>query len=158
MALQSTTALATITLQEASSTVEFSGIPDTYRDLIVVTRGKRTTDTAGVLVYLNGDTTQSNYSRVAMYGNGVDDLSFSNNEPEFVYMDSTDTLFKIEFIDASATDKHKALIARSDEPAKWTFAIAGRWGNTSRITSIEFASTSGSFIAGTTFALFGRIS
>ena len=147
--------LATTTTASNDASVVFSSIPASYRDLIVVANGKRSTNTAGVLVYLNGDTTQANYSRVAMYGNGTDDLSFANNESEFVYMDNGDTVFRVELMDYSATDKHKTLLARSDEASKWTFAIAGRWGNTDAVTSVEFSSMSGYFVDGTTFSLYG---
>lgn len=148
-------ALATTTTASNDTSVVFSSIPATYRDLIVVANGKRSTNTAGVLVYLNGDTTQANYSRVVMYGNGTDDFSFANNESEFVYMDNGDTVFRVQLMDYSATDKHKTLLARSDETSKWTFAIAGRWANTAAVASIEFYSMSGYFVDGTTFSLYG---
>lgn len=155
MAIAAMTALATITTASNDASVVFSSIPGSYRDLIVVANGKRSTSTAGVKVYLNGDTTQANYSRVAMYGNGIDDLSFRNDESEFVYMDDGDTVFRVQLMDYSATNKHKTLLARSDETAKWTFAIAGRWANTEAVTSVEFSSMSGYFVDGTTFSLYG---
>ena len=148
-------ALATLTTSSNDASVVFSSIPATYRDLIFVTNGKRSTNTGGVLVYLNGDTTQANYARMAVYGNGTNDLSFSNNESEFVYMDNGDTVFRMQVMDYSATDKHKPVLARSDEASKWTFAIAGRWANTDAVTSVEFASSSGYFVDGTTFSLYG---
>lgn len=155
MATSAWVALGSITLSGNATSFTFSSIPSIYRDLTIAVNGKRSTDTAGVLVYFNGDTTQANYTRVAMYGNGVDDLAFANNEPEFVYMDSNDTVFRVQLMDYSATDKHKTLIARSDETAKWTFAIAGRWANTAAVSSIQFASTSGYFVDGTTATLWG---
>lgn len=155
MAIAAMTALATLTTSSNDASVVFSSIPASYRDLIVVANGKRSTNTAGVKVYLNGDTTQANYARIAMYGNGTDDLSFANAESEFVYMDNGDTVFQMQVMDYSATDKHKPVLARSDETSKWTFAIAGRWANTDAVTSVELASSSGYFVDGTTFSLYG---
>jgi hypothetical protein len=148
-------AIGHTTLSTASNSVSFEPIPSNYRDLQIVVNGKRSTATGGVLVRANGDATISNYARVAMYGNGSAAYSFANDENEFVYMDNTDTVFRIDVMDYSATDKHKAFITRSDEPATWVFAIAGRWKNTDAITSIELVSSSGDFVVGTTFTLYG---
>lgn len=147
--------LATTTLGSAASSLTFGSIPSGYRDLQISVKGKRSTDTGGVRVWANGDTTTSNYQRVVMYGNGTDDIGFKNDEAELVYMDSNDTVFVIDVMDYSATDKHTTFITRSDEPAKWVFAIAGRWKNTAAITSIQLASSSGDFVVGTTFSLWG---
>lgn len=155
MATTAWVALGHTTLSTASSSITFEPIPSGYRDLQIVVNGKRSTATGGIRVRANGDTTESNYARVAMYGNGTDDFSFSNDESEFVYMDNTDTVFRIDVMDYSVTNKHKTFLTRSDEPATWVFAIAGRWKNTDAITSIELASSSGDFVVGTTFTLYG---
>lgn len=149
------TPLAQLATTSSDSSVVFSSIPSGYRDLFISVNGKRSTATGGLRIYANGDTTESNYQRIAMYGNGTDDLAFQNNESEFVYMDNTETVFQIQIFDYASTNKHTAFLARSDEASTWTFAIAGRWKNTAAITSVQLLSSSGYFIDGTTFQLWG---
>ena len=62
------TPIASITLASAASSVTFSGIPQTYTDLVVVING--TSSASGELRYrLNGNT-GSNYSFTQLYGDG----------------------------------------------------------------------------------------
>ena len=65
----------------------------------------------------------------------------------------------LQIQDYSATDKHKSYLYRSGgatDTNYGTYAAAGRWANTSAITTITIA-PSGSYtlLAGSTFALFG---
>lgn len=163
MALQSTTALATITLQEASSTVEFSGIPDTYRDLILVFSGTVTGSQGNNFLYFNGDTTGSNYAWVRMLGTGSSTSSGTapNDASKPSVSDVTPTTINqvtIEILDYSATDKHKTRLSRSDQSSSTVIAYASRWANTAAVTSIEYSAGNGTaWSSGSTFALFGRI-
>jgi hypothetical protein len=58
-------------------------------------------------------------------------------------------------MDYSATDKHKTVLVRSNIPADTVAAHAVRWANTAAITTVGVAAISGTWSAGTTFALYG---
>lgn len=168
MALQSTTALATITLQAATSAVTFSGIPSTYRDLIVTLSVKHSyAGSIGVRdngVRFNSDQ-GSNYPSVYMLGSGSGTESSTISSTNFQlnygmasgnFMPST-----LQIIDYSATDKHKPLLYRagSGEDSNYgAYAMTGRWANTTAIHTLTFApSGSYQFLAGSTFSIYGRI-
>lgn len=162
MALQSTTALATITLQTAATEITFSSIPNTYRDLVAVVSGIPNANVASGAIRINGDT-GSNYLMVGMRGNGSNAASYTTSTVSgwFDYagdsVANSTTLCSINFLDYAATDKHKAFIARQSNAADTVEAMAQRWASTSAITSLTFYWTTGGFAAGSTISLYGRI-
>lgn len=159
MALQSTTALATITLQSAATEVSFTEIPSNYRDLVVVTSIKVTSG-AEPRMRINGDT-GSNYSFIQIAGDGSSTLSNTGTTTggwltPNVFPSTTDfDLCTVAIIDANATDKNKLYLSR------WaganSNALAVRWGSTAAVSSLTFYMTSQSFAIGSTFSLYGRI-
>ena len=157
MALQSTTALATITLQAASSEVTFTGIPSTYRDLVLVTSGTFTGATEGYFYLDFNLDTGANYNRVDMYANGsaVSSGVYSNLIP--ITLRNTTSLNVTHILDYSATDKHKTVLTRNNTSAD-VFGLAGRWANTAAINSVRVRAFGAySLSAGTTVSLYGRI-
>lgn len=161
MALQSMTALASITLQEATASVSFSGIPQNYRDLVLVGSVKHTTSNGGYIAYrLNGDT-GINYPMVYMLGNGSTTASAAISSDAFGRFGNAgtsnfeSTIFNI--FDYSATDKHKTTLSRTNIVSLYTVAYATRWASTSAVTSIQLFPDSGQFASGSTFNLYGRI-
>lgn len=152
--------LATTTLGSAASTVTFGSIPGTYRDLRLVIQGSASTSTSTRL-RLNGDT-GSNYSKVRMYGAGGSAGSDSNTDA-FLDISNMTTgsgyMATIDFMDYSATDKHKTLLARTQESdISAVLATAARWASTSAVTTILVYPGTGNYAAGSTFSLYGVIS
>ena len=156
------TPLATVTLGSSASSVTFSSIPTdgTYRDLVLVTKGG---GGANVFVSINGDTTNSNYSAVQMSGTGsvavgalpTPDTAQARFLNYYGFMTADlNTVIITQFMDYSATDKHKTYLSRSNNAANGVAALAGRRANTEAITSIAIISD-GSFLTGSTFNLFG---
>jgi hypothetical protein len=158
MALQSITALSKIILQEASSTVTFSGIPDTYRDLTLVISGQ-TAASGRPVIRLNGDT-GSNYSSVMAadgpYGTTTSG-TYLDPIPGFSVTGNFSSTW--ELIDSGASDKHTTVLVRLNQHAgAHLHMTAGRWANTNAVSSITVLSNTGiNYSAGTVFALFGRI-
>jgi hypothetical protein len=161
------TPLATVTLGSSASSVTFSSIPATYRDLVLVYAG-RTTSTAdgdALIARYNGDT-GSNYSQVRMAGFGTTTFSgsFSGTVHEVGRLhtsisDNTNpSQGLVNLMDYSATDKHKTSVSRSGYAANLVDATAARWANTAAITTILlFPATTTNFAAGATFNLYGVI-
>jgi hypothetical protein len=155
------TPIAWQSLGSATSSVTFSSIAGTYRDLILVTVTSRDTVQDGnQQVRFNSDT-GSNYPRVEMGGNGssassrvlttsgITDTSISNT----VYSSPSSVIWNI--LDYAATDKHKSALVRANSN-NGVVASAGRWASTSAVTSLTVVAMNGSvYAAGSTFALYG---
>ena len=163
MALQSITALASITLQSASASISFSGIPQNYRDLVLVFNGEITASATLGAYRFNGDETSSYtgiYTANALSG------TRSTTSADFFYQGAAGrSVATIQVMDYSATNKHKTILARSGQTQEWVFMYANRWANTAAITSMTLLPVSASspftplstWMAGTTINLYGRI-
>ena len=149
-------ALQTVTLGANAASVTFSSIPATYRDLVLVIKGKL--DSLGGVameITFNGDTTLSNYSTVQMSGFGSGSgSSGTSSTPEFIMYNAEGSNI-LQIMDYSATDKHKTLLVRDN--ADRVRAAAIRWANTSAITSIKIGDQPHAIdlYAGTTLSLYG---
>jgi hypothetical protein len=160
--------LATVTLGSSASSVTFSSIPATYRDLILVARFTTAASGSTFDVRLNGDSS-STYSHVGMNGrsNGANSFSFTATGKFELLGNSFGTspaqcIFQL--MDYSATDKHKTGLSRAQSEENGTAmnltnAYAVRYPSTSAITSLSCHSFAGSvsFASGSTFALYGVI-
>jgi hypothetical protein len=151
------TALANITLGSSASSVTFSSIPATYRDLVYVISGQLVSASpTNTLLRFNGDS-GNNYNRVFAFANsggissGADSLVAQAN-PWFATNEQGNAIGTI--MDYSATDKHKTMLSRYNGITAGLIMSATRWANTSAITSMAFSNTN-NFAAGTTFALYG---
>ena len=157
MATPTDTALATITLSSSASSVTFSNISQSFRDLVLVWNGKSTNLDYSIRGRLNGDS-GSNYADVYMIGNSGGATSGTYAQPYFFAgapAGYTRTTCIINFMDYSATDKQKSIITRGNMDATYTSAIASRWANTAAITSIQLYAAGDAWASGTTMSLYG---
>ena len=146
------TPLATVTLGTAVSSVTFSSIPATYRDLILVSETSHSSTTE-IKLHPNGNGTGSH---VKMFGNGSSATSDTASRIEIAYLASTGVAVT-QVMDYSATDKHKTILSRWGYASGFVGANAARWENTSAITSLDVLISTGTFPAGSTFSLYGVI-
>jgi hypothetical protein len=156
-------ALANLTLSSGDSSITFSSIPATYRDLVLVVSGS---STGGGFFAMKLNSSATGYSRIAMAGNGSTTTSYTGGSSEYI-----DTGFAIgannsfvhisNFIDYSATDKSKSVLVRGNTPANTANQpiAAGyfRWDSNNAINSIEVF-MGNNFDSGTTFSLYGIVS
>jgi len=155
-------ALATVTLGSSAATVTFGSIPATYRDLVMILNCKILTGTPFPRARVNGDS-GSNYFRLSVVGNGSTATSTTSTSTVLALSGdasaSTDFNYNTitNFMDYSATDKHKTVVSRGNNSAVATAISANRWTNTAAITSIEVSLTSSSFDVGSTFNLYGIV-
>jgi hypothetical protein len=159
------TPLANITLGSQAASVTFSSIPATYRDLVLIISAKYAGSATGngPSLRINGITT-SDYSNVR-----TDDGSSSATTTNYMSLigesNTNFASYKIDFLDASATDKHKTLLTRSGANGTRVSMLAGRIATTSAITSIAIfgpdnfvgGSTPDNWDTGSTFALYGIV-
>ena len=150
--------LATVTLASSASSVTFSNIPATYRDLIFVISGTVVTGSTDTQLRVNGDS-GSNYSRVFMFGDGTNAASGTASLTGFLPWNgsTTQTVGIGQLMDYAATDKHKTLLSRQNTPNLGVSAQAQRWANTAAITTLNFLGNGNSYAAGTTFSLYGIV-
>jgi hypothetical protein len=158
--------LATVTLGSSASSVTFSSIPATYRDLVLVCNWQNSGSGSAGRLQLNGNT-GANYFGVWMTGTGTSAISSSETSetsariagasvgPANTYSNTA----ILQFLDYSATDKHKTVISRFGSASTESQATASRYASTSAITSIRFFDILGqTFQTGSTFNLYGIVS
>lgn len=156
--------IASQTLGSSQASVTFSSIPTTLqgqnlRDLVLVVSAAANVNSA-IRMRFNGDTA-SNYTSTYIQGTST---TASTGTRSFGFMDlsfsaTVRTTFGFtnaaQLMDYSATDKHKTVLHRPNDPGAAIEAFVGRWANTSAITNIEVYNPSGTFSAGSTFSLYG---
>ena len=150
-------------LASAASSVEFTSISGDYRDLILVVNGKTISGTADGILEFNNDTTITNYKAVRMQGNGS--TATSSAASQYIVLgnnvfNATDAgLVKVQIMDYSTTNKHTTVLTRAGRGGgantPTVIAAAGRWENTSAVSSLKVTCFGNSFAAGTTFYLYG---
>jgi hypothetical protein len=159
------TALANLTLGSTASTVTFASISGAYRDLVLIMNFNSTA--AGNLYtklsLINSDAGSANYGQVIAYGNGSTTGSENlGTGLSFIKLNSiggtTNTVSSphvVQFLDYSATDKHKIILSRSGNSSNGVDMTSARWANTAAITTFVISIAGGSFASGSTFALYG---
>jgi hypothetical protein len=160
------TAIADITLQQPNSAVLFSGIPQNYKDLMVVVNWENSGISSASRIQLNGDA-GANYHGVWMTGFGNGSLASSSESSQTSSraaganqgpVNSFTNIMTIHFIDYSSTNKHKTYLVRYGSGFSETQATASRWANTAAIQSIRIFDIVGqNFMPGATFTLYGRV-
>lgn len=148
--------IATTTLGSAAATVTFTGIPQTFTDLVLVANGSTSTATNNILFQFNSDT-GSNYSRTRVLGDGSSASSErQSNVTSMAIGDwGTDRCVVIANIqNYSNTTTNKTVLSRSSSEG-YVSAYVGLWRNTSAISSITFFKTSANLTSGSTFTLYG---
>ena len=158
------TLIDSVTLGSSASSVTFSGISGTGKgDLVLVVNAKATA-ICGVYMFLNNDT-GNNYNFVFMSGDGSTASSTSSSSTSVLrgYEKALpDTTFAYQmtsqFLDFSATDKHKPVLTRTNNAARGTDAFAQRWANTAAITTLKVQTTNDLFDVGSTFHLYQIVS
>jgi hypothetical protein len=155
--------IESVTLASAASSVTFSSLPQTFRDLVLVCNSRSLYTANNVddfVVQFNADT-GSNYSTVWMvaYPGGVESSTASNARVGWLQTSSAGNTSPgnqiAQIMDYSANDKHKTFLGRTSS-TDYSAATAARWANTAAITSIKvFGSRGSSFAINSTFNLYG---
>jgi hypothetical protein len=149
------TPLATVTLGSSASSVTFSSIPATYRDLVVVISCTATSN-GDIGWRANGDT-GSNYSAVQAGVGATTGGAFSNAPTGTTALagsgGTVQSTSVLQLMDYSATDKHKTSLSRANQGDAFVNMAASRYASTSAITSLTLLSLT--FNTGSTFSLYG---
>jgi len=163
-------ALATVTLASATSSVSFTGIPNTYKHLQVRAIA-RSTDASGNVqgdFYVNGDTSGANYAfhHIEASGSGTPG-STGYADANIAYWQrlpgagSTSNVFGtyiFDFLDYANPNKYKTFrqIGGFDSNGSGQiFMVSNLWKKTDAITSMTFYSDTGNLAQYSQFALYG---
>lgn len=155
--------IQTITLASASASIDFTGIPQTYRHLQL--RGMITLSALGsgdAFFRYNGDTA-NNYSRHALYGNGTSALVYAEAPTSIQpanYANGTaqPSCFVIDILDYANNNKFKTMRGSCGNELNGSGIVmfnSGIWRSTSAVTSINIYQNVGSFGINSSFALYG---
>jgi len=155
------TQIASTTLGSSSTTINFTSIPSTYTDLVLVLQGTANSNYWDLYVRFNSDTA-SNYSVTRLFGNGSTAGSnrLSNDTLiQTTYYGNLGTGQSTQILNVmnySNTTTNKTMLVRANNAANGVDASAGLWRSTAAITAINLLMFSGgSFQAGTTASLYG---
>jgi hypothetical protein len=155
------TPLATITLGSATSSVVFSSIPATYRDLVIVFVATTSTNPVSAQIRFNSNT--SNYNWIRLSGNGstasttgavgadkgfLSEIARTNNTTDRLQIEAS-------VLDYAATNKGKSVISRASAANAGVELVLNQWVNTSAITSVNVFTSTGNWSIGSTFSLYG---
>lgn len=151
-------ALANLTLSNSSSSsITFSNINQSYRDLFFVYNGETVSSGAEDLgfTYNGGANNAGDLFGQILRGDGSSASGYSYNFGRIMSLGSgVRSIVTANIMDYSATDKHKSNLIRFNS-SSWVALGGHRWASTNAITSITFSIGAGTFASGSTFALYG---
>jgi hypothetical protein len=153
-------------LNASAASVTFANIPQSgYTDLKVVVSARTDGNNRTGYLTLNGDTTDANYSQRSLYGDGSVAQSGSGSNRFMWYMnyasDTASTFGNTElyFPNYSSTSANKSMsidsVQETNATQTYAYLVAGLRNNTAAISSITFSPFNGSFVANSTFSLYG---
>jgi hypothetical protein len=149
--------IATQTLGSTAASVTFSSIPSTYTDLVLVVLAQNTVSVNNGQIQFNGDT-NTNYSGTYLQGAGSLVSGRVTNTGNAYTVEFTNTALSpliVNIMNYSNTTTFKTLLQRGGLTSDRTAAWVNTWRSTSAITSLSVATFGGSFVADSTFTLYG---
>jgi hypothetical protein len=154
------TPLATTTLGSAAASVTFSSISGSYTDLVIVVSGATTAGANNCRFYYNGDNTSGLYSRTTITGNGTSALSSRGTGSNYAYAANASTTQSpniINVMNYSNATTFKTAISKGGAADDATTSRVNLWRNTNAITSITVDTDGSTWVAGSTFTLYGIV-
>jgi hypothetical protein len=152
------TVLGNTTLATSSASVTFSSIPGGYKDLVLVA-DYGITSQGQAEMRINGGTTNHDFVNIA--GTGSSTISANAINGNYIPLSyhaysnpGHHPMAIAQFLDYSATNKHKSVLVRNGNAATGVEAVAGRVATTLAITTILVYASS-QFTSGSTFRLLG---
>jgi hypothetical protein len=157
--------IATTTTTTASPAVTFSGIPQTYTDLILVMslRQNSTATSFGTGIRFNSDT-GSNYSRTVLYGAGAGAVAFRETNQTRFFCSTGGTianqfnLIRLNIMNYVSSTSYKSFAVINDDLADVASLSSGLWRSNNAITSLTitpYDDNATGFATGCTFTLYG---
>jgi hypothetical protein len=142
----------------SESTISFTSIPATYTDLVLVFNGY-TNAQASCSLRFNNDS-GANYSQTRLLGSGsaaASDRDSSINQINAFVSSSTSNNINeiIQIQNYSNATTYKTALLRWNNAASYVAAIVGLWRSTSAINRVDMILSTSTYVAGSTFTLYG---
>jgi hypothetical protein len=157
------TPISTQTLTADAATVTFTGIPQTYTDIVLVCNfGTSSSGRTGTMRF-NGDT-GTNYSWRSIGGNGTSAQASGGSNISSIYFTGQITgdgtalanVAVTSIQNYSNTTTYKTVISRSNDAARYVELAVGTWRSTAAINRIDLARDNGTnWLSGSSFTLYG---
>lgn len=154
-----------ITLSAAAADVTFTGIPQTFTDLVLVVGRLKSTTSSPYLCFQFNSNTSTDYSVTHIEGTGTSAVSSrSSNQNQITTGNSVglgttaDAMVITHFMNYSNTTTNKTAMSRVSVIGgsfPGTGAAVGLWRQTSAITSIRVFNNAGNLPADCTLTLYG---
>lgn len=147
-----------IVLSSTTASIEFSAIPSSYKDLVIVAsarRGINNSGASGLQITINDDT-GSNYSSTLLYEGSPYGTRLSNQtvmQYSGVAADGHLGTSFINFQNYANTSMNKTILTRYGTSTESRLSV-GLWRSTAAIVKIKFTPANG-FAAGSKFTLYG---
>jgi hypothetical protein len=153
------------TLATAAASIEFTSIPSTFTDLVVLlsTRVTDTSDAKGSYYTISFNSNILNYSARYLQGNGssaasgplpgLAGIAASNAATANTF--GNDLMYVPNY--TASTNKSYSVDSVSENNATGAYQtiVAGLWADSSAITTVKFTPSSGNFMAGCIVSLYG---
>jgi hypothetical protein len=160
--------ISTVTTTGTPSTIDFTSIPQTYTDLVLVFVNTGVAGVVGVRTRFNNDSSAI-YDKMLVYGqNSSVNRAQQSNQTYYNAIASGLHEFAESWINISGysnTNTFTTLLSRltgtGDASNSWStrdtrsWFDTGRWRSTAAVTSINLSPESGNFAVGTIVTLFG---
>jgi hypothetical protein len=153
-----------ITLAANSVEVVFSGLPQNYADLVMVGNWSNSGIGSAGRLQLNADA-GANYNGTWIVATGSGSPAAGSESgatsariagASIGPSNTFSNVVTLQFMDYSASDKHKTILTRYGAASTDVQATAVRWANNAPVTSIRFFDILGqTFQAGATFSIYG---
>ena len=151
------TPIATTTGTGSSGTINFTSIPSTYTDLILIWNYQNSSNPYSIFLTFNNDT-GTNYSGTYVDTNGPRSYRATNQTGiECGYSTSSGFVFwqeKIQIMNYSNTVTYKTALGTEDQSGTTVSRWASLWRSTAAINTVTITAST-NFVAGSTFTLYG---
>jgi hypothetical protein len=145
-----------------AASIEFTNIPQTGKDLLCVLSG-RIDDNSVSQAFITFNSNDSNYSWLQLGGNGSSVFSNSNTNKLWLRVNNPDqtastfsssALYVANYISAANKSLSIDAVRENNATAGIQEILAGQWADTSAITAIALATSTGQFIQHSTASLY----
>lgn len=147
--------IATTTTSGSAGSVDFTGLPSTYTDIVAVMNFSLSGNNE-VYIRFNNDSA-TNYSRTYFEGNGSTTGTNRQSDTSSIQIlgRSTQMTNIINVMNYSNTSTYKTLVARFSSPNEIVGAEVGLWRSAAAINRITFSLSAGTFTNGSIISLYG---
>jgi hypothetical protein len=151
------------TLATAAASIEFTSIPQTFTDLVVLISGQSVTTDQNIYIKFNGNS--SNYSTRNLIGLGSSVVSQSSSlgggQVVATKTETANTFANAQvYIPNYTGNTNKSFssdgVSEANQTGSYQMIVANLWSNTAAITSLElFIIGGGNLATGSTASLYG---